>query len=79
MDTRSSGKVFKLKCEKFKNCDQDNLKLLKEAHKKRFRSRRSRIKRYESGGDKLLRGWRLNCRSGTQEVLQKFSNWNEKH
>ena len=47
--------VFKLKCEKFKNCDQDNLKLLKEAHKKRFRSRRSRIKNFENGIDDVLK------------------------
>ena len=50
-DTGSSENVFKLKCEKFKNWDQDNLKLLEEAHKIRFRSLRSRIQRYESGCD----------------------------
>ena len=43
--------VFKLKCEKFKNWDQDNPKLLKEAHKIRFRSPTSRIQRYECGSD----------------------------
>ena len=50
-DIRSCEKVFKLKCEKFKNWDQDNPKLLKEAHKIRFRSPRSRIQSYGSGSD----------------------------
>ena len=50
-DTRSSEKVFNLKSEKFKNSDQDNLKLLEEAHKIRLSSPRSRIQRYESGSD----------------------------
>ena len=48
---RSSEKVFKMKCEKFKNSDQDNPKLRKEAHKIRFRSPKSRIQSYESGSD----------------------------
>ena len=50
-ETRSSEKVFKMKCEKFKNSDQDNQKLIKEEHKIRFRSPRSRIQGYESGSD----------------------------
>ena len=50
-DTRSSEKVFKLKFEKFKNSDQDNRQLIKEEHKIRFRSPRSRIQSYESGSD----------------------------
>ena len=48
---RSSEKVFKMKCEKFNNSDQDNQKLRKESHKIRFRSPKSRIQSYESGSD----------------------------
>ena len=55
--------------------NQDILKLLEEAHLIRSRSPRSRIQIYESENDELLRGWRLNSQSGTQEVLKKFSNW----
>ena len=51
MNLKSSEKVFKMKCEKFKNSDQDNQKLRKEAHKIRFRSPKSRIQSYESGSD----------------------------
>ena len=40
-----------MKSEKFKNWDQDNLKLLEEAHKIRFRSSRSRIQRYDNRND----------------------------
>ena len=50
-DTRSFEKVYKLKCEKFKNWEPDNLNLLEEAHKIRFKSPRSRIQRYESWSD----------------------------
>ena len=50
-ETRSFEKAFKLKFEKFKNSDQDNPKLIKEEHKIRFRSPRSRIQSYESGSD----------------------------
>ena len=50
-ETRSSEKVFKLKFKKFKNLDQDNRKLIKEEHKIRYRSPRSRIQSYESGSD----------------------------
>ena len=51
LDTRSFEKVLKLKCEKFKNWEHDNLKLLEEAHKIRFRSPRNRKQRYESVSD----------------------------
>ena len=51
METWSSEKVFKFKSEKFKNLYQDKLTLLKEAHKIRFRSPRSRIQSYGSGSD----------------------------
>ena len=71
-DTRSYENVFKLKCEKIKNWDQDNPKLLKEANEIRFRSPRSRIQRFESESDELLRGWRLNSQSGTQEIAKNF-------
>ena len=50
-DTRSSEKVFKLECYKFKNWGPDNLTLLVEAHQIRFRSPRSRIQIYEGGSD----------------------------
>ena len=50
-ETRSSEKVYKLKFEKFKNSNQDIRKLIKEVHKIRFRSPRSRIQSYESGSD----------------------------
>ena len=78
-ETWSSEKVFKFKSEKFKNLYQDKLKLLKEAHKIRFRSPRSRIQSYENGSDYLIRGWRLNSQSGTQEVLKKISNRNARN
>ena len=50
-EKRSSEIVFKLKFEKFKNLNQDNRKLIKEEHKIRFRSPRSRIQSYESGSE----------------------------
>ena len=62
---RSSENVFKMKCEKFKNSDQDNQKLRKEVHKIRFRSPKSWIQSFESGSDYLLKGWGLNSQSGT--------------
>ena len=62
---RSSENVFKLKGEKFKNSDEDNQKLRKEAHKIRFRRPKSRIQSYASGSDELLKGWGLNSQSGT--------------
>ena len=43
LDTRSFEKVLKLKCEKFKYCELDNLNLLEEAHKIRFRSPRNGV------------------------------------
>ena len=51
MEPKSSVKDFLLKCEKFKNSDQDNQKLRKKAHEIRFRSPKSRIQSYESGSD----------------------------
>ena len=59
--------------------DQDNLKFLEEAHQIRSRSPRNRIQIYESENDELLRGWRLNSQSGTQEVLKEFLNWNARN
>ena len=50
-DTRGCEKVFKLKCEKFKNWDQDNLTSLEEAHQIRLRSPTSRLQSYEGGSD----------------------------
>ena len=79
MEHKKFWKSFQIDCEKFKNWEHDNLKLLEEAHKIRFRCPRSRIQRYESGTDKLLRGWRFNSESGTQEFLKKFSNWNARN
>ena len=69
-DRRSSKKVFKLKCKKFKILNLDILKLLEEAHLIRSRSPRSRIQIYESENDELLRGWRLNSQSGSQELVK---------
>ena len=40
-----------MKIEKFKNWDQDNLILLKEAHKIRFMGPRGRKQSYECGSD----------------------------
>ena len=43
---------------------------LKQAHKIRWRISRSRIKSYESMIDGVLKVWRLNDQSGTQEFLK---------
>ena len=79
MGHKKLWKIFKLKCEKFKNWDQDNPKFAKEAHKIWFISPTSRIQCFESGSDELLRGWRLISQSGTQEVVKYFSNWNARN
>ena len=71
-DTRTSKKVFKLKCKKIKNWDQDNLTLLEEAHQIRFRSHRSRIQIYEIENDGLLRGWRLTLKVGHKKFWKSF-------
>ena len=68
-----------MECLKKENSNQDDLILLEEAHKMRYKSSRSRIETYESGSDEVLEVWRLKSQSGTQEVLKNgkkyFESW----
>ena len=59
-----------MECKKFKNWDQKDQKCLKEAHKMRWRNHRSKKKSYESWIDEVVKVWRLNSQSATQEVLK---------
>ena len=79
MGHKKFWKSFQIEMLEIKILNQDILKLLEEAHQIKSRSPRSRIQIYESENDELLRGWRLNSQSGSQEVVKKFSNWNARN